>query len=503
MNSSRRQFLRHLSAVAPLGAAAPMALNLAASGVCAAQGASDYKALVCIFLAGGNDSFNTVLPTDADSWRNYASVRASKAGDIGLLRDVAPDKSQQAGSPAALGGVLPLTTLSARSGAGRKYAMHPSLGGLQTLFNDRKRLAIVPNVGALVEPITRTDYLKQSRNLPKKLFSHNDQQSQWQTFKPEGAATGWGGRMADLFASANGNSLFSAISVGDNSPWLAGNTVKPYRLGPNGAIRLGTSVDGLGNTRLYGSDLVASTLERIMRTPRTANAMEADVAQMMGKAMDAEAMLSGVLPKADAAPYGPAGLLQYTTVTGQTAVNPLAAQLQMVARMVAAQSKLGIKRQVFFVNLYGFDTHDGQNKRHGELMAQLNHGLKYFDAVLEGMGMLNQVTAFTASDFGRTFTCNGDGTDHGWGGHHFVMGGAVNGGDVYGTFPTYGAKSGSSNDVLGSEDQIYCGILVPRIGLDQYGATLARWFGVPSSSAADIFPNLKNFSSTDLGFMKA
>ncbi len=502
MNSSRRLFLRQLSAFSSLGAAAPMALNLAASGACAAQTASDYKALVCIFLAGGNDSFNTVLATDADSWGNYSNVRG-KAGEIGLLKDVAPVAGAQAGSPAALGGVLPLTTLSSRSGAGRKYALHPTLGGMQGLFNDKKRLAIVPNVGSLVEPLTRTDYLKQSRALPKKLFSHNDQQSEWQTFKPEGAATGWGGRMVDLFASANGNSLFTAISVGDNSAWLAGNTVKPYRLGPNGAIRLGTSPDSQGVSRAYGSDLVASTLERIMRTPRSSNVMEADMAQMMNKAMNAESVLSGVLPKDEAAPYGPASLLQYTTVTGQTAVNPLAAQLQMVARMASVQSRLGIKRQVFFVNLYGFDTHDGQNTRHGNLMAQLNHGLRYFDSVLEAMGMLNQVTAFTASDFGRTFTCNGDGTDHGWGGHHFVSGGAVNGGDVYGTFPVYGTKASSSNDVLGSEDQIYCGVLVPRIALDQYGATLARWFGVPSSAMADIFPNLKNFASADLGFMKA
>ncbi|MGC4062600.1 MAG: DUF1501 domain-containing protein [Aquabacterium sp.] len=502
MDSSRRLFLQHLSAFAPLGSAAPMALSMAASGALAAQDASDYKALVCIFMFGGNDSFNTVLATDSDSWRNYTGVRSSKSGNVGLLKDVQADRSKEAGSPEWMGGVLPISPQTAQ--AGRSFAFNPLLPDLQNLFNVQKRLAVVSNVGTLVEPLNRVQYIARSKAFPKKLFSHNDQQSEWQTFSPEGASTGWGGRIADLFAAGNGNSLFSTISVGDNSAWLAGQHVKQYRLGAGGAIRVGTSPDAQGLARTYGSDVVAAALERIVRTPRTGHVMEADYAAIAGKAIDAERQLSGVLPDAAVAPYGPAQRLNYSPVTGGSTLNPLASQLQMVARMIASQAKLGIKRQVFFVNLNGFDTHDGQSQRHGNLMGQLNHGLKYFDTVINAMGMGNQVTTFTASDFGRTFTCNGDGTDHGWGGHHFVMGGAVAGGDICGAFPVYGAKASTSNDILGSDDQIYCGVLVPKLALDQYGAALAKWFGVTDSGLTDIFPNLGNFASrANIGLMKA
>jgi uncharacterized protein (DUF1501 family) len=502
MNSSRRLLLQYLSTLSPLGAAAPMALNLAASGAASAQNATDYKALVCVFMGGGNDTFNTVLATDTDSWRSYSAVRSSKSGNVGLLKDMVANKAASPGSPEWLGAVLPISPATTQPG--RTFALNPLLPDLQALFNTQKRLAVVPNVGTLVEPITRAQYIARSKAFPKKLFSHNDQQSEWQTFYPEGASTGWGGRIADLFAASNANSLFTTISVGDNSAWLSGKSVKQYRLGAAGPIRVGTSPDAQGKSRTYGSDVVAAALERIVRTPRTGHVMEADLAAVTSNAIDAERQLAGLLPSASAAPFGPNALLQYAPVTGGTANNPLAAQLQMVARMVAVQSKLGIKRQVFFVNLNGFDTHDGQNKRHGNLMAQLNHGLKYFDATLCALGMANQVTTFTASDFGRTFTCNGDGTDHGWGAHHMVMGGAVAGGEMHGAFPVYGGKASTSNDIVGSDDQIYCGTLVPRISLDQYGAALARWFGVPDSGLNDIFPNLKNFSGrANLGLMKA
>lgn len=493
MDSSRRLFLKQVSAFAPLGAGAPMALGLSASGALAAQGAGDYKALVCIFMYGGNDAFNTVLATDKTSWQNYSAVRSSRSGNIGLIKDAPADKSRLPGSPEWMGGVLPITPVTTK--AGRSFALNPLLPDLQALFNVQKRLAVVANVGTLVEPIDRDGYIARTRAFPKKLFSHNDQQSEWQTFSPEGASTGWGGRIADIFEAGNGNSLFTTISVGDNSAWLAGQTVKQYRLGAAGAIRVGTSPDGQGKPRTYGSDVVAAALERIVRTPRTGHVMEADYAAMAGKAIDAERQLAGVLPNGDLAPFGPPQILNYSPVTGGATANPLAMQLRMAARMIAAQSKLGIKRQVFFVNMNGFDTHDGQSIRHGNLMAQLNHGLKYFDTLLTYMGMANQVTTFTASDFGRTFLCNGDGTDHGWGGHHFVMGGAVAGGEIHGDFPVYGAKASGSNDIVDSDNQIYCGVLVPQLAVDQYGAALAKWFGVPASGMGDIFPNLKNFGA--------
>lgn len=500
MNASRRSFMSQVAGMASLGVGAPFALNLAAMGSAAAQSASDYKALVCLFMYGGNDAFNTVLATDATSWQRYSAVRPSSGTGIGLLKDVVADKTQSAGSARWMGGVLPITPSTSQSG--RTFALNPMLQDVQSLFASGK-LAVVANVGSLVEPVTRTQYLAKAKSLPRKLFSHNDQQSTWQTFSPEGATTGWGGRMADLFASANGNSLFTSISAGDSNAWLTGRTVKQYRIGPNGALRLGTNVNTAGQMFTYGNSAVASALQKIVQTPRTGHVMEADYTAIAARSIAAERQIAGVLPAASDSPYGPSSLLQYAPPAGGTAVNPLASQLQMVARTIAAQASLGLKRQVFFVNIGGFDTHANQSLRHATLMAQVNHALKYFNATLTAMGMSDKVTTFTASDFGRTFTTNGDGTDHGWGGHHFVMGGAVAGGDIYGAFPVYGEKSPTNNDMLGSEDQIYNGTLVPKLSIDQYGATLARWFGVPSSSISDIFPNSANFSSRlDLGFMR-
>ncbi len=215
-------------------------------------------------------------------------------------------------------------------------------------------------------------------------------------------------------------------------------------------------------------------------------------------------MLSGALPAAGVAPHGPATALQYTTLAGSKANNALAQQLQVVARTIAAQRTLGIKRQVFFVSISGFDTHSDQNRAHADLMARLNHGLQYFDNTLMAMGVSSQVTTFTASDFGRSFTSNGDGSDHGWGAHHFVMGGAVQGGDVHGLFPVLGRKNRNDNQFDASPDQLHNGILLPRISVDQYGAALGQWFGLNPSQLADIFPNLVNFSGASrLALMRA
>lgn len=498
---SRRSFLAHAGGLAGMGISAPFAINLAAMGSAAAQTASDYKALVCLFMYGGNDAFNTVLATDPTSWQRYAAVRPSTLGNIGLLKDAPADRTKTAGSAQWLGGVLPISPLTAQSG--RTFALHPMLSDVQSMFGS-KRLAVIANVGSLIEPVTRTQYIGKSRPTPKKLFSHNDQQSTWQTFSAEGASTGWGGKIGDIFAGANGNSLFTCVSAGDGAAWLSGRTVKQYRMGPNGAVRLGTkagATDGLPYT--YSSRAVGEALQNIVRTARTGHVMEADYTTVAARSILAEQQISKVLPSAANAPFGPSTLLQFTPPGGAPQINPLASQLQMVARTIAAQGSLGVKRQVFFVNLGGFDTHANQALRHATLMAQLNHALKYFDGVVSAMGMADQVTTFTASDFGRTFTGNGDGTDHGWGGHHFVMGGAVAGGDIYGQFPVYGEKAPSNNDMLGSEDQIYNGTLVPRLSIDQYGATLANWFGVPSSALNDIFPHASNFASRlNLSFMR-
>lgn len=500
-NAARRLFLKQAGALSTLGAGAPLAASLAALNAHAVASATDYRALVCVFLGGGNDAYNTVLATDPASWTNYTAVRNQLPESIALLRDVPASTTAKWGSPARLGGVRPIAPASVQ--AGRSFALHPMLSDLQDLFNTQRRLAVVSNVGPLLEPLGKTDYLQGLKRKPRKLFSHNDQQSTWMALAPEGTTTGWGGRLADALANGNEGSLFTAISASGDSVWLTGQTVRQYQVAAAGPLRAGTQPDAKGVASAYGSDVIGAALERVMAGSRTQHLMTEDLAAITRRSMQAERILSGVLPSAGSAPFGPANALQYTSATGALAANPLAQQLQVVARIIAAQASLKVKRQVFFVNLNGFDTHNTQNLNHADLMARLNHGLKYFDNALTALGMSRQVTTFTASDFGRSFTSNGDGTDHGWGGHHLVMGGAVLGGNLYGDFPVLAAKNRLDNGFDGSPDQIHNGILLPRISVDQYGATLGRWFGLSTSQLNDVFPSLGNFARNDLGFMSA
>ena len=510
-DASRRVFLRQASAMAALGAGAPLALNLAAMGAASAQTAPDYKALVCIFLFGGNDAFNMVLPTDSASWGPYSTVRNQAPDSIALLAPgTAPNASAAVGSPARLGGVLPIAPTNAQ---GRTFALHPMLATLQSMFNTDRRLAIVPNIGPLVLPTTKAQYAQASHPKPASLFSHNDQQNTWQSFQPEGATVGWGGRLGDLMAAGNQRAIFTAISAAGNAVWLSGNDVRQYQVGCNGAIRMGSDSNG----RVYGSTAVAAAMERIVRGSRGGHVMEGDLSVVSQRSIDAELALRTALKPPQDPLFGTAPAtgaynanndpkLRYTPdplVPATTAFNALAQQLQVVARMIEASSNAGIgaRRQVFFVSLGGFDNHDLQNRNHADLMARLGHAMRYFDTTLGAIGARNQVTAFTASDFGRTFTSNGDGTDHGWGSHHFVMGGAVRGGDLYGSFPTLALKNTNNNNFDASPNQLNNGSLLPTTAVDQFGATLGRWFGASDTQLLDVFPNLRNFSNRDLGFM--
>ena len=514
---SRRLFLRHAGALSAAGAAsAPLALNMAAIGSAAAQSAADYKALVCIFLFGGNDSLNMILPTDAATWANYTAVRNQAPDSIALMAPGIAPSGTTRGSPAYLGGVLPIVPATARTAPGggtQTFALHPLMGSLQSMFNTDKRLAIVANVGPLVEPLTKTTYGNGKGRKPASLFSHNDQQNTWMSFKPEGATVGWGGRLGDLLASQNSRAIFTAISAAGNAVWLSGQTVQQYQVSTNGAIRMGSDA----NDRIYGSADVATAMRSIVTGTRGGHVFETDLAAVAARSIDAETTLRSALKPASDPLFGtsPASgsysanndpKLQYDNpLTGAKAFNNLAQQLQVVARMIDASSAAGVgaRRQVFFVSLGGFDSHDNENRNNADLMGRLAHAMKYFDTTLAAMNAQSKVTTFTASDFGRTFTSNGDGTDHGWGAHHFVMGGAVKGGDIYGVFPVLGAKNTTNNNFDSSPDQLGNGSLLPTTSVDQLGATLATWFGVSDSDALTVFPNLANFSTRNLGFMMA
>ena len=512
-NASRRHFIQQAGAFTALAgsAGAPIALNLAAMGTAAAQSATDYKAIVCLFFFGGNDSFNMVLPTDTTSWTAYATTRNQQPDPISLLAPgTAPDGNAAVGTPARLGGVLPIAPLNAQ---GRSFALHPLMGSLRTMFDTEKRLAVLPNIGPLVMPTTKVQYGQSGHPKPARLFSHNDQQNTWQARGPEGATRGWGGRMGDLLASNNTTPVFTAISASGNSVWLAGQTVQQYQVSSGGAVALGVNSSG----QVYGSTAVGTALHKLATTVRNTHPMDFDVAAVANRSINAELTLRTALLPAGQGPWGtpPSGstgynagndpLLRYfNPLTQATASSSLAQQLQVVARLVEAgiRGATGAKRQVFFVSVGGFDTHDLQNRGHADLMARVAHAMSYFDATLGALNARSNVTTFTASDFGRTFTSNGDGTDHGWGSHHFVMGGAVKGGDLYGAFPTLAVKNANNNNFDGSMDQLGNGSLLPTTSVEQLGYTLGTWFGLSAGQLGGIFPNVMNFNAAtrNLGF---
>jgi len=493
IDASRRRFLRTASVVSgSVGtAAAPFALNLASLNTAVAQTASDYKAIVCLFLYGGNDSSHMVLRTDALSFNEYTRLRSVAPESIALK---APGTAVVPGaalaSPDRLGGVRAIAPKFTASVAGStenqafSFALHPSMPEVATLFA-ANRLAILANAGPLVVPLTRADYVANVKPRPKALGSHNDQQSTWQALGTEGVKVGWGGHLGDLVASSNSNTVFTSISVSGNAVFSAGETVFQYQVGSGGATQIG----GLSGT-LFGSTTAAAALKNIV-TGTNQHLFANEYGAIVKRSVDAQASFQTAFALSTA--VAPTQYVQPST--NNLANNGLASQLQTVARIIGARAGLGAKRQVFFVSMGGFDTHDGQNMNQADLLARISHALGYFDTALAGLAggdMRNNVTLFTASDFGRTLTSNGDGTDHGWGGHQFVMGGAVNGGEIYGRFPQFiqNAADSTSNNYI------------PVTSVDTIGSTLGKWFGVSDSQLDTVFPNLVNFNR-DLGFLKA
>jgi uncharacterized protein (DUF1501 family) len=509
----RRHLLKLGGAFSVLGTAAPFAVQLAAASSAAAQSATDYKALVCVFLFGGNDSNNTVLATDSDSWGRYLSARGAGDDPIALMPPgTAPTavgqvnpvtgRTAQVTTPEAWGGVLPITPRTAQpipagtKADARTFALHPFLGPVKTLF-DEGRLAIVANVGTLLQPTTKAQYIAKASTIPSNLFSHNDQQSTWQANAQEGAKIGWGGRMADMLASMNGqNTMFTAISTSAKAVFLSGQSILQYQLGPSAqpAVLFG----GAQGASLFGANIGPTHVRTLVTDTTLASNFAADYASTVNRSMAAATTLNSAFaqPIAAGVPAPP----QYINPFNQRGeTNGLATQLHSVARMIAASSSLGVRRQVFMVSLGGFDTHSAQNENQPLLLSKLAHALAYFDSVLANIGGIDrrsQVTTFTASDFSRSFTTNSDGSDHAWGGHHFVMGGAVRGGDIYGQYPTLGVDINGFNnpDAVG-------GALVPTTSVDQYGATMGRWFGVSDSDLDTVFPRLRTFNKRTLGFV--
>jgi uncharacterized protein (DUF1501 family) len=450
--ASRREFLKRGSALSAIGAAAPWALNLAAIGEAAAESASDYKALVCVFLSGGNDHGNTLVPYDEATHAQYSALRGA----------LATPRSALAGSLLA-----PATALT----GGRQFALAPQLLPLVDLFNNGA-MAPLLNIGPLMQPTTKAQYLAKSVPLPPKLFSHNDQQSVWQASLPEGATSGWGGRMGDLFMSGNGQSAFTAVSVSGNAVYLSGRDVAQYQVSSSGSV----AINGIGAS-LYGSSAAAQALRTLITTAPANHAMQRAHVAVTQRSISADATLRSALT---ASP--PPATVFPTTGLGK--------QLQMVAKIIAARGALGVKRQVFFVSLGGFDLHDALLAKHPVLLTTVADAMAAFYKATVDMGIAPQVTAFTASDFGRTLSSNGDGSDHGWGSHHFAVGGALKARSFIGAAPLLGDNG---------DNDVGQGRMLPTMAVDQLAATFATWMGVAAGDLAGVLPGIVEYTQKDVG----
>jgi uncharacterized protein (DUF1501 family) len=470
---NRRQFLRTLSMASMAGVhASPILFGLnSLAAMAQSNGASDYRALVCVFLQGGNDGHGTVIATDPES---YSAFTQARSGAPGLAYPMSS--------------LLPIVPRSSQSG--RSFALNPSLANFQNLFN-AGRGAVVANVGTLIAPATKTQVNANSVPLPASLFSHFDQTAAWQSIASNGGSAehvGWGGAVADLIESMgmNTNSMFTCISTSGTALFLAGESSFQLNVTSAGPIPIyGLSQPLFGNAA--GSTQLASIL-----SADESNLFAKEYEVVIQRSLQAQALLASSM-----VPAGPTGIPNppqfLDPMTKKLADNPLATSLQTVARIIAGRSGLGVTRQIFYVQHGSFDTHNDQASQHSQLLTQLGQALEYFDSVTVSAGLQDQVTTFTASDFGRTLTSNSNGTDHGWGSHHLVVGGAVKGQDIYGEYPVVGVDQ--TNDV--GE-----GRLIPSTSVDQYAGTLARWFGLSDGQIRQVFPNFGNFGSSPyLNFM--
>ncbi len=458
---TRRKFLTHscsLGLATATVSSTLLQLGLARSA--AAQGVSDYRALVCVLLAGGNDSYNMLVPAEAGQYAEYRSIRS----DLALERDS-------------------LLVLPGLASNGRSYGLHPGMPELHSLFSAGDA-AMLANVGTLLEAFDAEAVANGTAKLPLGLFSHADQINQWQTAVPDArVAQGWGGRIADLMQDANVmNGVSMNISLSGTNVFQSGNDVSEYSVDAagNGAPGIASYDDGTE----YGAlkkrmvdDLLAVQQRHILRR---------EYSRRLRSAIDAQAVFVEALQTSP-------------SLTTSFSPGPFSASLRQIARIIGARDSLGATRQTFFVTVGGWDHHDDVLDNQANMLPAISKGLQEFRDALVELGVFEKVTTFTTSDFGRTLTSNGKGSDHGWGGHHIVMGGAVNGGTVYGDYPLLTASSPLD---------VGRGVYAPTTSVDEYFAELARWFGVPASELDQVLPNVRSFYTPEsnvapIGFLAA
>jgi uncharacterized protein (DUF1501 family) len=449
---NRRRFLGHsctLGVASATLSTSVLQLGLARQAAAATQ--EGYRALVCILLAGGNDSYNMVVPNDSDQFAEYAAIRSDLALDQASL--------------------LPLAGTTAQ---GRNYALHPGMPEVQQLYADGE-LSIMANVGTLLEAVDAQAVEAGNARLPLGLFSHSDQIAQWQTAVPDDRiAQGWGGRLADLYEGVNAaNGISMNISLGGNNLFQSGNRTVQYAISAEGDGA--TSVNAYDDGSDFG-DFRKRMIDELLAVPQT-NLLRREYSKRLRGAIDAQRVFVDALQ---------------ASVTPGTAFSPgpFSQSLRQIARVIAARAALGACRQTFFVQVGGWDHHDEVLDNQANMLPAISQGMKEFRDALIEIGVYDDVTTFTTSDFGRTLTSNGKGSDHGWGGNHLVMGGSVTGAQIIGSYPLL-----SMNSPL----DVGRGIYIPTTSVDEYFAELALWFGVSASDLDGVLPNVRNFYAPESG----
>jgi uncharacterized protein (DUF1501 family) len=450
---NRREFLKKTSAGAAATAAFAAYPGAAFSQVIGTSAPfPDYKALVCVFLYGGNDSFNMLVPTSAAEYNVYRVSRQNMAIEQGEL--------------------LPINPLTPD---GVNYGLHPMMSDIQTLF-ESNRAAFVSNVGPLIEPTTRDQIVNRSVLLPPQLFSHNDQQDQWSSLKGiDQSKTGWAGRLADLIrTNVAGQRLATNVSLFGNALLQSADETVAYVMGIDGPVRfvgLDNSTGGQAQRAAFESVINANYSSIYERGFSEVQKRAVATADLVGDALDN--------------PTAP----EISTEFPQT---ELGLQLNTIARLIAVRDHLNMQRQIFFVATGGFDSHDDQLLNQPALLGGVSEAMAAFYNATVELGVSGKVTTFTQSEFGRTLTSNGDGTDHAWGGNQLVIGDAVAGRDMYGAYPLL---------EINGPDDVGGGRIIPTTSADQYAATLSKWFGIPDADLASVAPNIDNFVQRDLGFL--
>jgi uncharacterized protein (DUF1501 family) len=449
---NKRQFLKTGAA---LGLGSGLSAFTQLSALAQATTGNDYRALVCLFMFGGNDSNNLLIPYEPAEHSRYAAARSNLALQRDTLLPISPSNTQ-----------------------GVRYALHPSMTGLAGLFNGTTavpipKAALVANTGPLLVPTSKAQWDARSVPLPDNLFSHSDQQSQWQSATYERPTNGWGGRLTErLVSDASINRGYSVLSVTGGNLWETGDrTLSAYKVSASGKF-------GFDFYQPSGTDPLSIAITETLADTHQ-HLFEQGFVDVMGRSIEVQRVLSQALEGST-----------LTTVFPDTG---LGNQLRMVARLIAARDKLGLKKQCFFCSIGGFDTHgEDQLTRQSELLGEISAAVTAFYAATVELSVANNVTTFTASDFGRTFTSNGRGSDHGWGAHHLVVGGAVQGGKLFGQFP--------NQTVRGPDDSGGQGNWIPTTSTEAYAATLGRWFGADDAVLAQVFPRLQYFNG-NVGFL--